>query len=355
MTRRLGGLSNLSVVGLVVLLVAGWLIAGQLTAATATIVVSALYFAIPASSFNFLYGSLGIFSLMQPVFAAAGGYTTAYLFNAHHVSPWISLVIAPIVAAIIAVPVAFAAVRAGTGPVLTALVTLIISEAVPAILVGVKPLGGAVGLYVDVPPTPSFSDLQFVSPTTYVRIFLVLNVLVLAFLIWWRNSRYGLYVTAVKDSPDAAEAVGIPTARIRIVTIVISGMMASFGGVIYAQYNLLSTPDLFLGEAALFQVIVIALVAGVDRPWGTLVAAMLIVYISNKATDWADGRQGVGPLVFAAIFVLVALVMPRGITGTWAQIRANRSGRPSAGARREHTEEPLAMSSNLSGTGSSEA
>jgi branched-chain amino acid transport system permease protein len=316
-------------------LVIGWFAAVRFDAPTTSLIVLGLYYAAAGTSFNFLFGSLGVFSLAQPVFLAVGGYTGVKLYNTFGISPWIALILAPIIAGIIALPGALAAVRAGGGAVLTALITLILAQVVPPILIGIKSLGGAVGLYVDPPKGSPEAVMQFAESGPFVRILLVVNVLLIAFWMWWRRSRFGFYSAALHDSPEASQAVGVPNTRLKVAMFVIAAMMAAPAGVVYAQYNLLTTPDLFFGSVALFQVIVVALVGGAARPWGALVGSLLITFLSAKATDLAGGRPGVGPLTFAAIFVIMALLLPRGLSGTWARYAdrwRRRTGRGSTAA-----------------------
>jgi branched-chain amino acid transport system permease protein len=314
-------------------LVVGWFSLGNFDATTTSLLVLGLYYAVAGTSFNFLFGSLGIFSLAQPVFLAVGGFSGVYLYNTYNLSPWLTLLLAPIIAAIVALPVALAAVRAGGGAVLTALITLILAQAVPPILIGIDELGGAVGLYVNPPEAggSAAAVMQFGTGAPFARILLVINVVMIGFWMWWKTSRFGYYSAALHDSPDAAEAVGVPNTRLKVAVFIISAMMAAPAGVVYAQYNLLSTPDLFFGAVALFQVIVVALVGGAARPWGALVGALVVTYVASKASELSGGKPGVGPLTFAAIFLLMALLLPRGISGTWAAIADRRRG-PVAGS-----------------------
>jgi branched-chain amino acid transport system permease protein len=314
-----------------VFLAVGWFVVGGLTATATSLLVLGLYYALAGTSFNFLFGSLGILSLAQPVFLAVGGFSGVYLYNTHDVSPWATLFIAPFFAAIIALPVALAAVRAGGGAVLTALITLILAQAVPPILIGVEALGGAVGLYVDPPQGSPAAVMQYQSGVPYARILLVLNVVMIGFWMWWRRSRFGYYSAALHDSPEASASVGVPNTRLKVATFMISAMMAAPAGVVYAQYNLLSTPELFLGAVALFQVFVVALVGGAARPWGALVGSLFVTYVAAEASELSGGRPGVGPLTFAAIFLVMALLMPRGISGTWAAL-VERRGTLAAGS-----------------------
>ncbi|WP_433249365.1 branched-chain amino acid ABC transporter permease [Actinomadura nitritigenes] len=308
-----------------------WFALGGLESATLTVMVLVLYYAAAGTSFNLLFGSLGVFSLAQPVFVMVGGYTSAYLFARHQISPWISMLVATVVAGALALPIGFIAMRR-SGTIVTALVTLILSQAAPPIISAVKPLGGTIGLYIPVKSGDNWWDMQFATGVPFARILLVINVVFIAGLMWFARSKWGGWTTAIRDSEAAARATGIPVLRVRITMFVVSAMMASLPGVVYAQYNLLSNTELFLSMSALFQVLVVALVGGVDRAWGTLVGAVLMVEISHRLSEAAGGRPGIGPLTFAGAFLIMALVLPRGISGAWAAFQARFPGKDSDGA-----------------------
>ncbi len=312
---------------LLVFFIAAWFLIGSLPAAQLAVIVLALYYSAAGYSFSLLYGSLGIFSLAQPVFVAIGGYTSVYLYSSHGISPWAAIPIAMVVAAVIALPIAFVAMR-HTGTVITALVTLLVSQAAPPVLAAIKPLGGSIGLYLTVTKGNDWGAMQFADASIFARMLLVVNVLVIAGLMWFGRSRTGRWVQAVKDSQQASAAVGIPVRRVRVSVFVAAAMIAAVPGVVFAQYNLLANANLFLSTSALFQIIVAALIGGSSRPWGTLIGAILIVEASNHLTQAFNGRPGVGPLTFAAVFLLMALVMPTGISGTWSKLMSRRQHGP---------------------------
>ena len=291
--------------------------------------VLALFYAAAGSSFNLLYGSLGIFSLAQPVFVAVGGYTSSYLYVRYGVSPWLGMLAGIVAAAILAVPIGFIAMRR-PGTVITALVTLIVSEAATPILAAITPLGGSIGLYLPVKTGTNWGALQFATGVPFARIFLALNVLIIAGLMWFGRSKAGLWTAAIKDSPDAAAASGVPVLRMRLSIFIASAMIAAVPGVLFAQYNLLVNADLFLGSAVLFQLLVVALVGGSARPWGTLVGAVVITELSQYLSQAFGDRPGIGPLTFAAAFLVMALAMPRGISGAWAGFVTSRRARSAA-------------------------
>jgi branched-chain amino acid transport system permease protein len=252
-------------IALAAFFVVGWLLIGVLPAAALSVVVLALFYGAAGSSFNLLYGALGIFSLAQPVFVAVGGYTSSYLYVRYGVSPWLGMLAAMAAAAILAVPIGFIAMRR-PGTVITALVTLIVSEAATPILSAITPLGGSIGLYIQVKQGTNWGALQFATGVPFARIFLVLNVLIIAGLMWFGRSKAGLWAAAIKDSAAAASASGVPVLRMRLSVFIVSAMIAALPGVLFAQYNLLVNADLFLGSAVLFQLLVVALVGGSARP-----------------------------------------------------------------------------------------
>ena len=306
--------------------VAAWFVLGLLDAATLSVVILGLYYGIAGASFNFLYGSTGIFSLAQPVFLAVGGFTSIVLYSHFGISPWISIVIAVAIAALLALPIG-ALAMSKEGTVLTALVTLIVAEAAAPIVTSFSVLGGGPGLEENVVPGSNLSAMQFATGLPFARILLVLTAIVILGLFLFARSRFGRWSTALKDSLVAAEACGVPTKRLRLGVFVGAAMIAAPAGVIYAQYALQANTDLFIQSTTLFEVIVVALVGGATRPWGALVGALIMTQLSYHVANAFPGRDGLSALIFGIAFLFVALAMPRGISGTWDSIvhRGNRN------------------------------
>lgn len=300
----------------VAVFIAAWFVLGLFSATTLSVLVLALYYAIAGSSFNFLYGSVGLFSIAQPVFIAVGGFTDVYLYNHFDLSPWISIFIAMAIAAILSVPIGLI-MLSREGTVLTALVTLIVAQAVPAIVAAIKALGGAQGLQENALTGSNLAKMQFNTGLPFARILLVINLIVIIGVMLFKQSRIGYWCTAVKDSPVAAEACGLAVRRLRLIVFVISAMIAAPAGVIYAQYTLAATTDVFLAATTLFEVLVVALIGGWARPWGAIVGAIAMSELSFHLTNAYPNRAGVSALAFGVAFLIVALVIPRGISGAW--------------------------------------
>jgi len=65
-------------------------------------------------------------------------------------------------------------------------------------------------------------------------------------------------------------------------------------------------------------------VGGAARPWGSLVGALLIVYVAQEVSNLSGSNPAAEPVTFAGVFVIMVLIVPRGLSGTWARVVAQR-------------------------------
>lgn len=101
----------------------------------------------------------------------------------------------------------------------------------------------------------------------------------LAFLLTWLVSVYlyrtpwGTHLRAVGENPEAAETMGINVKRTRMSALLISGFLASFGGMTMSMaYLKLFQRDMTAGRGF---IALAAVYLGGRKPWGTLLAAIL--------------------------------------------------------------------------------
>jgi D-xylose transport system permease protein len=115
-------------------------------------------------------------------------------------------------------------------------------------------------------------------------------LLVIVFLIFWtwvaERTTFGRHVYAVGGNPEAARRAGINVARIRIQVFMISGLMAGFGGVIFAAR--LNSVDLNAGGGTLLLDAISAAVIGGTSLFGgrgrvisALLGALVISTVGN--------------------------------------------------------------------------
>jgi len=158
--------------------------------------------------------------------------------------------------------------------------------------------------------TPDFLDIDrgTIGPVPIsVVIFAVLTILAWVFMA---RTRWGRVLYAIGANPQAARLAGIRVGLYRSLAYVLSGLLASVGGLILAAR--IGQGDVSAGTSQLLEAVAVALVGtsvlGRNRPhvWGTALGAVLIGIISTGATIrglsyyWQD--------VFEGVVLLTALV-----------------------------------------------
>ncbi len=101
----------------------------------------------------------------------------------------------------------------------------------------------------------------------------------IAFILTWLVSIYlyrtpwGTHLRAVGENPQAAETMGINVKRTRMIALLISGFLASFGGMTMSMaYLTIFQREMTAGRGF---IALAAVYLGGRKPWGTLLAAIL--------------------------------------------------------------------------------
>lgn len=114
---------------------------------------------------------------------------------------------------------------------------------------------------------------------------ILLAVLALLFHLFLTRIRYGRNVFAVGDNAEAANLAGIDVRRVRAMTFIIGGVMASLGGVILAGVLRTANPNLGRGyELDVIAAVILggaALAGGRGSIVGVVIGALLIGIIRN--------------------------------------------------------------------------
>jgi simple sugar transport system permease protein len=136
----------------------------------------------------------------------------------------------------------------------------------------------------------------------------------LAFILTWLVSIYlyktpwGTHLRAVGENPEAAETMGINVKRTRMIALLISGFLASFGGMTMSMaYLTIFQREMTAGRGF---IALAAVYLGGRKPWGTLLAAILFGFadaLSNQLGSLAIPSQLVQTIPY--IVTILALVI----------------------------------------------
>ena len=299
-----------------------------------------------ALGLNIVVGYAGLLDLGYVGFYAVGAYTAAILTSFH--ANWPLLLALPV--AVLASTVSGVLLGAPTLRVrgdYLAIVTLGFGEIIRLVAVNTEWLGAAKGISnIARPPSLGGTEGLFEIPhlywgdgtvlldTTDTTKFLVFGVLdqipyywmglTVVFIMLFadyliKNSRVGRAWEATREDEDAAELMGVPTFRFKLLAFATGAFIGGLAGALYASRQNFINPRSFL---LLFSILVLAavVVGGQGNRWGVLVGAALVAYLPQRFREFDDFRV----LVFGLALVVLATVRPEGLFPPRRTVRAKQ-------------------------------
>ncbi|HSB72906.1 MAG TPA: branched-chain amino acid ABC transporter permease [Candidatus Methylomirabilis sp.] len=276
------------------------------------IVVTMLIFVILGGAWNILSGYAGQLSLGHAAFFGTGAYASTLLVNAYGISPWITLWIGGISALLLSLPMGLICFRL-QGPYFT-IATIGLAEALRLLVLHFREItNGAQGLTVPFKGDAPW-QLQFDSKLPYYYVALAMAIAVLLITRRMESSRLGHYLVAIGQNQDAAEALGIDSAKAKRRALALSAFLTGVGGVFYAQYTYVIHPDSAFGLGISIQIALVAIVGGVGTILGPAIGAVIMeFFIQSTQVIFAGQYPGLELMVYGGLLVAVILWRPRGV------------------------------------------
>ena len=271
-----------------------------------------------AMAWNILGGLAGQLSFGHAAFIGAGAYTSSILYVHFGVNPWIGMFGGALVAAALGLFVGYLSFRYGLRDVYFSLTTLAFGEIAYLLLANTdyhSVFGGQGGVrFPVVDPSPAI--FQFSRKVGYYYVIAVLLAIAVGLTWWIRRSKLGYYLIAIRENERAAQAIGIPITRYKLIATVISACLAAFGGTFYAQYYLFIDPPSIVQGSLSIAVLLPAIVGGMDTLLGPLVGSIVLIPIAEQIrTSLSGGIAGGHLVVYGLVIILVMLFVPQGIVG----------------------------------------
>ncbi|MBP6897164.1 MAG: branched-chain amino acid ABC transporter permease [Pseudacidovorax sp.] len=282
-------------------------------------VMMALYAALLAQAWNILGGFGGQFSFGHALFFGFGAYVQAIAQLQWGLNPWVALVAAAGVAALVGLIVGALSFRYGLKGSYFALVTLAFAEVCRILALSLPFTGAGVGLMV--PLRESVANLQFGSRVGYLYVILAMVVAALLVSAWLRHSRFGAYLQAVRDNEDAARAAGVDPLRVKLGAIVLSGGFMGLAGAFYVQVFQYIDPGIAFGSTASVEALVAAIVGGMGTVWGPLLGAFALHVLADLTRNLFGELPGINMVIYGCVLVLIVMFLPRGIAGVGQNVR----------------------------------
>ncbi|WP_081615459.1 branched-chain amino acid ABC transporter permease [Nocardioides sp. Iso805N] len=304
------------------------------------VMFDAAAYALIAVGLNIVIGYAGLLDLGYVGFYAIGAYTTGILTTYHFHWPFLLALPVAIAVTMLSGLILGAPTLRVRGDYL-AIVTLGFGEIIRLVIVNTHWLGAAQGIdNIPAPPNigpnapgqggglfqvphlswgtfPNIIDVGHKTPFLkfgpidaipfYWMIVTAFFIVIIADILV-KNSRVGRAWEATREDEDAAELMGVPTFKFKLLAFALGAAVGGLSGAFYATRNGFISPATFL--LLLSELFVAAvIVGGAGNRWGAAFGGVLVAYLPDRFRSFSDWRM----LVFGLALMALAIWRPQGI------------------------------------------
>jgi len=244
-------------------------------------------------------------------FIAAGAYASAILAKNLGVPVWLSMPLAALISAFIAVLVGYPALR--VKGVYFAIITWGFAEGLRFLFIRVKnPFGGNGGIAA-IPrpesiPLPFGHEIVFYEKTPYYFLALLLMLFALWVIYRLEKSKFGLIFAGIREGDQLAQSVGVNIMGYKVLAFAICSGLAGLAGAFYAHYTVFIGPKDFTVMLTIFLALYVC-VGGLDRFSGPIVGSTILIILGEFFAGFGMYRI----LLLTGLTIIVLLLMPQGL------------------------------------------
>ena len=262
-----------------------------------------------AQMWNLLAGYGGMVSVGQQAFVGLGAYALVIFGYKFGIDPFVCVLIAGALAAVLAVPTAFVVFRLAGA--YFAVGTWVVAEVYRLLFANISWLGGGSGLSI----TQVFKGVPAWWRTSiiyWIALAIGIGSIVLIYLLL--RSRYGLALTAVRDSERASEGLGVDVKRVKWFVYLASAFGCGMVGALIFLTKLRVSPEAAFSldwTAIMFFVVVIG---GIGTIEGPIMGALVYFLLRDTLNDFGSWYL----IALGLVAVVLMIKAPKGIWGVVA-------------------------------------
>lgn len=324
---------------IVLLALADWALPQILNRYYLTILVRILVAVLAATSLQLVNGFTGQFSIGHAGFMAVGAYVSA-AFSVYLGAGWLASLatVLPVGIARLAyfpLPLLAGGLAASLAGLVVgvpslrlrgdylAIATLGFGEIIRIAILNVDTVGGARGFSLS---APAGVDLRY-EGIGVIGAVVALSVFVMARLVY---SAGGLAFRAVREDETAAEAMGIPTTRVKVEAFVVASFFAGVAGALFAHAEGYVHTNSFTFVRS-FEIVAFVVLGGL----GSLTGAALAAAVLTAAPELLRGLGEWRMILYSLLIIVTMILRPQGLLGSrelslrWLRPRSTAvAGRP---------------------------
>jgi branched-chain amino acid transport system permease protein len=289
------------------------------------LLVFVLIAAVLSSAWNLVGGFAGYPSLGHAAFFGIGAYALGSVYRhqphvANGYEPFLWLPLVGLLGALVGAPIAAVAMR--TRADVFAIVTITFLFVVQTLAFNVRGItGGAQGMALPIAPFPADG---YEAPFYYVLVALLAVVMALTFATM--RSKVGLALGSVRADEDKARGVGVPVTGVKVLAFAVSVGLTAMVGAVWAYYQTFIYPQFAVDPLITISMVLMTFLGGRATLWGPILGAG-ILETGQQYLAYRLGGSQFYLIAYALLFLLIMLVLPRGIVPTIAERLSRRRRR----------------------------
>lgn len=270
----------------------------------ARIMVLAVY----AMGYNLLFGYTGLLSLGHALFFAAGMYGLGLAMHLGGATSLPAFLMGLVTAGVVAGGIGFLALR--TAGVAFMIVTLMFAQAGYLLVLYFGTYTRGDEGFVIPQAARNLFGLDLTAPANRYFAGFLLFAVVLLWMGWLVNTRFGRALVAIRENEERARMLGYDVVRLKWMAVTLSGLLSGMSGAAYAllfgyagatfasvQYSILPLLWVLLG--------------GAGTTIGPLIGTIFMFYLIDLTSEVTSAYM----LVAGLILVVLTLFAPGGLAG----------------------------------------
>ena len=262
-------------------------------------------------SWNIMGGLAGLFSMGHAAFFGIGAYCLAITLRAvdsgalqvaHSSGIVLGVLLGLVVSLILAFIISAISTRL-SGFFFTMSTIALLSAMVAAVGAWPRVTNGTLGIPIFRPPIDR-------AVFFYISIGLaVAYTLCFAFL---RKARMGSMLVSIRDNIHLARSLGVRDLRYKVLSCVVSSLMASLVGAVYVYFVRSVAPSIFFASIA-SMVVMVGIIGGIGTVWGPVLGSSLILVDELVRTMLGSVYAPLVNVAFGIIMIVMVILKPEGL------------------------------------------
>ncbi|HEV8014764.1 MAG TPA: branched-chain amino acid ABC transporter permease [Stellaceae bacterium] len=276
-----------------------------------------LQYIVLATAWNILGGYTGYINFGTAGFFAIGAYASVVLHKLWGPPIPVLILVGGVLAGLVGLGMGVLTLR--LKGVFFAIGTLALAIVVQTLVTNWDFVGGSRGVYVIRPASAPLLG-------SYIHYLFLIMLALAGFAIAVarsiERSTLGFGLAAIRDDELAAEAAGVPTLKLKLISTTISGALMGMAGAPLPYYVTYLDPSSGFNLAYAVNAIAMPLIGGMTSWVGPLLGALFLGTIQQAATVTISSSLNL--LLVGVLLVLFVVAAPNGLIGLWRPRRRAR-------------------------------